>query len=147
MTDDFDEIEAALQRQEEAMALLERLRMAEPSGNKRPESPGGGRRDFRRWPAPEGLTVDLHDGSVWRKADCADIGIGGARLAAIPEWLKGPVPARLKTAVAPSVLVLMDVMWRDAKAGGVKFEFGDPEERDEWTAALIDALLARYSLA
>jgi hypothetical protein len=42
-------------------------------------------------------------------------------------------------------------MWRegggnDVKAG-LRFEFQDDEERDQWSGGLIDALLARHALA
>ena len=144
-----DDIEAALRRQDEAMLLLERLRLAEPAGPKSGDNaPGGGRRDFRRWPAPEGVAVDLHDGSVWQPAQFNDLGIGGVRLSAVPAWLDGPVPVRLHGVTGPAVLTLGDTMWRDDKTGaaGLRFEFSDPEEHDLWTAILIDALLARYAL-
>ncbi len=146
MADELDDIEAALQRQDDAMVLLERLRLAEPAAPAAAPIPGGGRRDFRRWPTPDGVTLELHNGERWRPTLCGDIGIGGARLTMVPTWLQGPAPARLKTAASLAVLVLADLVWRDGDAGGIKFEFGDPEERDEWTASLIDALLARYSL-
>ncbi len=141
-------VEAALRRQDEAMMLLERLRLAEPAGARSQESAGGGRRDFRRWPAPEGVTVEMHDGSVWQPAPSSDLGIGGVRLSAVPAWLDGPVPVRLRGRSGPAVLTLGDLMWRDGKTGaaGLRFEFSDPEEHDLWTAILIDALLARYAL-
>ena len=147
--DDITEgdIEAALRRQDEAMLLLERLRLAEPAGPASGDAAGGGRRDFRRWPAPEGVTVEMHDGRAWQPAPSSDLGIGGVRLSAVPSWLDGPVPVRLRGS-GPSVLTLGDVMWRDEKTGaaGLRFEFSDPEEHDLWTAILIDALLARYAL-
>lgn len=146
MPEDFDEIEEALRRQDEAMALLERLRLAEPMAKAKSDPAGGGRRDFRRWPAPEGVTLELHDGVKWQRADVADLGIGGARLTRLPDWLNGPVPARLRSGPSEAVLVLADIMWRDGAGGGLRFEFGDNEERDQWTATLIDALLARYAL-
>ncbi len=67
----------------------------------------------------------------------------------VPAWLEGPAPARLKGAASDAVLILADLMWRDSKTGaaGLRFEFQDGEERDHWTALLIDALLARYALA
>ena len=147
MPDDFDDIEAALLRQDEAMALLERLRLAEPAVKDKAGPGGGGRRDFRRWPAPAGVTLDLHDGTKWQRAEVADLGIGGARLTRLPVWMDGPAPARLRGGQTAPVLVLADIMWRDGAGGGVRFEFGDTEERDQWTATLIDALLARYALA
>lgn len=149
MTEDFDEtdIEEALRRQDEAMALLERLRLAEPVTKAKADPAGGGRRDFRRWPAPEGVTLELHNGTRWERTEAADLGIGGVRLERVPAWLQGPVPARLTSGTTPAVLALTDIMWRDGAGGGLRFEFGDTEERDQWTATLIDALLARYALA
>lgn len=149
MADEFDDadIERALLRQDEAMALLERLRLAEPLAKVKPDPAGGGRRDFRRWPAPAGVTLDLHNGTQWRRADVADLGIGGARLTQLPSWMDGPAPARLGSDQNPAIFVLADIMWRDGAGGGLRFEFGDTEERDQWTATLIDALLARYALA
>lgn len=143
-----EDIERLLMKQDEALALLERLRIAEPTGAKEQTDAGGGRRDFRRWPAPEGVTVEMHDGEGWQAAAFSDLGIGGARLTAVPDWLDGPVPVRLRGASAPATLAMGDVMWRDAATGaaGLRFEFQDPEERDNWTALLIDALLARYAL-
>ncbi len=130
------------------MALLERLRAEEPFLPPQGEHTGGGRRDFRRWPTPEGVTLELHDGLRWHKTDCIDLGIGGARLSRLPSWVKGPAPARLKAPAMASVLVLADVMWHDAPAGqaGLRFEFYDEEERDQWSGGLIDALLARHAL-
>ncbi len=141
------DVEDALRRQDEALALLERLRMAEPAVV--PAAyPGSGRREARRWTAPKSVTVELHDGLTWRAVTCSDLGIGGARLTAVPAWLVGTAPMRLRGASGPSVLGLADLVWRDAKMGlaGLQFEFGDPEERDQWTVVLIDALLARYAL-
>ncbi len=142
------DVEAALRRQDEAMLLLERLRLVEPAGAKSEEAVGGGRRDFRRWPAPEGVTVEMHDGSAWQPAPSSDLGVGGVRLSAVPAWLDGPVPVRLRGVSGPAVLTLGDLMWRDEKTGaaGLRFEFSDPEEHDLWTAILIDALLVRYAL-
>ena len=142
------DVEAALRRQDDAMMLLERLRLAEPALPNRGDSAGGGRRDFRRWPAPEGVNVELHDGIEWWPALFIDLGIGGVRLSAIPGWLDGPVPVRLRGVSGPAVLTLGDLMWRDDATGaaGLRFEFSDPEEHDLWTAILIDALLARYAL-
>lgn len=143
-----DDVEAALRRQDEAMLLLERLRLTEPAGAKSEEASGGGRRDFRRWPAPEGVTVEMHDGNAWQPAPSSDLGVGGVRLTTVPSWLDGPVPVRLRGVSGPAVLTLGDLMWRDEKTGaaGLRFEFSDPEEHDLWTAILIDALLARYAL-
>ena len=143
-----DEVEAALRRQDDAMLLLERLRLSEPAGPKSADTLGGGRRDFRRWPAPAGITVELHDGGGWQPAASSDLGVGGARLTTVPAWLDGPVPVRLRGVSGPAVLTLGDLMWRDGPTGaaGLRFEFSDPEEHDLWTAILIDALLARYAL-
>lgn len=141
------EIETTLRRQDEALALLERLRISEPNRMQASEALGGGRRDFRRWPAPEGITVEMHDGSGWQPASSSDLGIGGARLTVLPAWLDGPVPVRLRGESGLAVLTLGDLMWRDgAGGGGLRFEFSDAEEHDRWTAILIDALLARYAL-
>ncbi len=149
MAEEFDDpdIERALMRQDESMALLERLRLAEPLAKAKRDPAGGGRRDFRRWPMPAGVSLSLHDGTNWQRAYVADLGIGGARLTHLPPWMDGPAPARLASAQAPPILVLADIMWRDGAGGGLRFEFGDSEERDQWTATLIDALLARYALA
>jgi hypothetical protein len=147
--DSEDEIEETLRRQDEALALLERLRIAEPGVAAPSDHLGGGRRDFRRWPAPEGISVEMHDGSGWQTALFNDLGIGGTRLSVVPTWLLGPVPVRLKSSAGPAVLALGDLMWRDGPTGaaGLRFEFSDAEEHDQWTAMLIDALLARYALA
>lgn len=147
MSEDL-EIEEALRKQDEALALLERLRIAESGSATQESHPGGGRRDFRRWPAPEGVTVEMHDGDGWQEAAASDLGIGGVRVTTLPAWLDGPVPVRMKSTSGPAILALADLMWRDGKTGaaGLRFEFQDPEERDLWTAALIDALLAQYAL-
>lgn len=145
-----DEVEEALRLQDEALALLERLREREPRAPVVAEAPGGGRRDFRRWPTPPGVSVELHDGRQWHPLDCRDMGVGGARVTSLPAWVKGPAPARLK---APglgggAILTLADVMWRDPAEdrAGLRFDFMDPEERDLWSGALIDALLATQAL-
>ena len=150
---DDSAVEAALRRQDDAMRLLDRLRLAEPVPKSSGDAPGrdtvsGGRRDFRRWPAPEGIIVELHDGSAWQPAAFNDLGIGGVRLSVVPAWLDGPAPVRLRGVSGPAVLTLGDLMWRDDHTGaaGLRFEFSDPEEHDLWTAILIDALLARYAL-
>jgi len=147
--EDDDEIEDILHRQDEAMQLLERLRAEEPLGGRRGSGTDQeGRRDFRRWPTPEGVTLEFHDGLKYHRADVDDIGVGGARLHTLPGWLKGPAAARLKAlSMACGALVLADVMWRDKQGGaGVRFEFLDNEDRDLWAGGLIDALLARYAL-
>jgi hypothetical protein len=143
-----EDVEEALRRQDEALALLEQLRVRESASAQTSENSGGGRRDFRRWPAPKGITAETHDGTRWQPAQCSDFGIGGARLSAIPTWLNGPVPVRLKGTTGTAVLALGDLMWRDGAndAAGLRLEFQDTEERDLWTATLIDALLARYAL-
>lgn len=143
-----EEIEEALRRQDEALMLLERLRIAEPSAPPAGDLPGGGRREARRWPAPEGATVELHDGERWQAIPASDLGIGGVRVTSVPAWLQGPAPARLKGPTGDAVLALADLMWREGATGaaGLRFEFSDGEERDGWTAILIDALLARYAL-
>ena len=148
LTDAENDLDAALRKQDEALALLERLRLSEPSLPKSADASGGGRRDFRRWPAPAGVTVELHDGGGWQAVVSSDLGIGGARLAPVPAWLDGPVPVRLRGVAGPAVLTLGDLMWRDAATGsaGLRFEFADAEDHDLWTALLIDALLARYAL-
>lgn len=142
------DIDEYLRRQDDAMALLERLRIEEPSIPKMPEHLGGGRRQFRRWPMPPGVTIELHDGNGWQPVNCSDMGIGGARLDNPPHWINGPTPARLKAPNVQAILVLSDVVWRDAESStaGLSFDFLDQEERDLWAAALIDALLSRYAL-
>jgi hypothetical protein len=145
-TEEMD-VEEILRRQDEAMALLERLRRAEPATPPDPH-PGGGRREGRRWTAPKSLSVELHDGLAWRAVTCSDLGVGGARMTTLPVWLDGSAPVRLKGQSGPAVLGLADLMWRDARTGtaGLQFEFTDAEERDRWTTLLIDSLLARYAL-
>lgn len=145
----MDDVEETLRRQEESLALLERLRIAEPAAPlKERDSGPRGRRDFRRWPAPEGVTLELHNGSRWQPVQATDVGIGGARVVHLPAWMLGPAPARLKAPTGFAILVLADVMWKDAKAdaSGLRFEFMDTDERDQWADSLLDALLARYSV-
>ena len=147
--EDFDEdIEQALRREDEALALLDRLRIAEPPVPASAGPVGGGRREGRRWPAPEGVTLELHDGERWQPVPVSDLGIGGVRVPALPAWLAGPAPARLRGAAGYAILALADLMWRDSATGaaGLRFQFQDTEERDQWTGILIDALLARYAL-
>ncbi len=143
-----DDVEDALRRQEEALSLLERLRIAVPASSKAAGGEARGRRAFGRWPAPEGVSLELHDGAEWQTAPILDMGIGGSRLPSVPAWMVGPVPARLKAPSCEGILVLADIMWRDKKsgAGGLRFEFLGTEERDEWADSLLDALLARYSV-
>lgn len=143
-----DDVEDALRRQEEALALLERLRIAMPAPKAQSGEAARGRRDFRRWPTPDGVSLALHDGMQWHDAPILDMGIGGSRLPSVPAWMLGPAPARLQAPSCAGILVLADVMWRDKKAGsgGLRFEFLSTEERDEWADSLLDALLARYSV-
>jgi hypothetical protein len=144
-----DDVEEALRLQDEALTLLDRLRSEEPFQQPKGELIGGGRRDFRRWPTPPGVSVEMHDGLRYQPIHCSDMGVGGARITDLPAWVKGPVPARLKApGLGSAVIVLADVMWKDGKDGkaGLRFEFEDAEERDQWSGALIDALLARHAL-
>ncbi|GAB4466836.1 MAG: hypothetical protein OHK0029_38430 [Armatimonadaceae bacterium] len=141
------EVMEALDRQDAALELLERLRAEEPLAKTR-SAAGGGRRDFRRWPTPPNVTLEAHDGKHWSRLSCMDMGVGGARLERLPTWFSGPTPVRLKAPGVTGVLVLADIMWRDREGkAGVRFEFHDEEERDLWSGALIDALLARHALA
>ena len=144
----LDEVEAILKRQDEAMELLERLRYDERRETQPiPQGPDT-RRGFRRWPAPDSVTMELHDGDRWLPVTCTDMGVGGAKVTGFPGWAEGPTPARLKAAPAAAVLVLTDVMWQDraTATAGLHFEFFDNEERDLWAGSLIDALLAAYSV-
>ena len=143
-----DDVEEILRLQDEAMALLSRLRTQEPWQRPREDHGGGGRRDFRRWPVPPGVSLQIHSGLAWESADCMDMGVGGARLGQLPAWVKGPVPARLQSGDTPAVLVLADVMWKEKNGpkAGLRFEFQDEDERDHWGGELIDALLAAHSL-
>lgn len=147
-TDVEADVEAILNRQDEAMALLERLRLAEPIGARRGAEAGGGRREGRRWPLPDGVTLELHDGIRWHTADCLDLGIGGGRVRHLPDWANGPTPVRLKAGRLGSVLALSDVMWHDShsETSGLRFEFLGGEEREGWAGLLVDSLLARYSV-
>jgi hypothetical protein len=141
------DIEEIFRRQDEAMALLERLRACEPTAGSPLPPPGGGRRHFRRWPMPPGVTIELHDGVAWHVVECTDMGVGGARVNGLPAWMIGPTPARLKAGDAPAVLVLSDIMWRDGmKAAGLGFDFLGRDEHELWATSLIDALLAQHSL-
>ena len=142
-----EEVEAVLQRQDTALALLTALWAAEPFRRKVTDTKGQQRREFRRWPIPDGVTLELHDGFSWRIANVQDMGVGGARLRQLPEFADGPTPARLKTLSAQPVLVLCDVMWKDNDGrAGVRFEFRDEDERDAWSGELIDALLASHAV-
>ena len=148
-TDIPDDVEEILRRQDEALALLARLREAEPYRQPRLDTTGQKRREFRRWPTPEGVKIEFHDGTAWKHIECQDMGIGGARLH-WPEKINAPCPARLTTPSTPTCVVLVDVMWRDTqgKGGltGIRFEFQDEDERDGWSGGLIDALLARHAV-
>ena len=142
-----DDVEEALRRQDEALSLLARLREEEPYRRPRIDTEGKRRREFRRWPTPDGVEIELHDGARWRRLACADMGIGGARMP-WPVDLQAPIPARLTTPSSPAALVLVDIMWRDSKSAdaGIRFEFQDEDERDAWSGGLIDALLARHAV-
>lgn len=143
------DIEEILRRQDEALELLERLRAAEPFASLEPPHLGGGRRDFRRWPTPRDVTLELHNGLEWRDVRPLDMGVGGVRLTEAPSWVQGPVPVRLTApGLGCAVIALADIMWKDPKDGkaGLRFEFQDDEEREQWSGALIDALLAEHAL-
>ena len=143
-----DDVEAILRRQDEAMALLERLRTAEPFRRPRADQQGAKRREFRRWPLPQGVSLELHDSAGWKPADVMDMGVGGARLNKLPIFADGPTPARLKSPSSQAVLVLCDVMWKDKDGrAGIRFEFRDEDERDNWSGGLIDALLTRHAVS
>lgn len=143
-----DDVEEILRRQDEALALLGRLRAAEPFRRPRPDTLGPRRREFRRWPIPEGVSLELHDQEQWQRAPVLDMGVGGARLAGLPEFADGPTPGRLKAPSSQAVLVLCDVMWKDTDGrAGLRFEFLDEDERESWSGGLIDALLARHAVS
>jgi hypothetical protein len=142
------DVEEILQRQDEALSLLDRLRNEEPYQKPKADGLGARRREFRRWPLPEGVSLELHDGTKWRVADVLDMGVGGARLNSLAKFADGPTPARLKAPMAPAVLVLCDVMWKDQNGrAGVRFEFRDDEEREIWSGGMIDALLTRHAVS
>ncbi len=145
---DLEEVEAILKRQDVAMDLVERLRAEESRVSPISQDEQNTRREFRRWPAPDSVTLELHDGGRWTSVECTDMGVGGAKLKGFPAWAEGPTPARLKAGPAHPVLVLADVMWQDRATGiaGLRFEFFDNEERDRWAGSLIDALLAAFSV-
>ena len=151
MSDIPEDVQAALKRQDEALMLLDKLRQKEPFRSHL-EKEGGkseGKREFRRWPCPKGVTLELHDGKKWHDIPLNDLGIGGTRVPNLPEWAVGPTPARLKAPlVKQGVLLLSDVMWKDKKGGGagLRFEFMDASERDYWAEGLIDALLVAVSV-
>ena len=117
-----------------------------PSPRRR--SPGGGRREARRWTAPKSVTVELHDGPVWH-GDVQRLWHRRRALTAVPAWLQGPAPVRAARRVRSghSGLGGPDVAGRQERARRASSSsFSDPEERDQWTVVLIDALLARYAL-
>ncbi|MFY7951482.1 MAG: PilZ domain-containing protein [Armatimonadaceae bacterium] len=142
------EVDEALRRQDEALAQLEKLRATSRLRKKRADQSGGKRRQSRRWPVPEGIVVELFDGDRWATVPVVDIGVGGVRVATLPNWMIGPAPCRLSSPTVEGIIVLCDVMWRtgDATLAGLRFEFDDADERDTWTEGLIDALLARFSV-
>jgi PilZ domain len=143
-----DDVEAILRRQDEAMGLLERLRLSEPFRRPKTDQLGARRREFRRWPLPEGTSLELHNSQGWELADVMDMGVGGARLNTLPKFADGPTPARLKSPTSQAVLVLCDVMWKDKDGrAGIRFEFRDEDERENWSGGLIDALLARHAVS
>lgn len=141
-----EEVAEALRLQDEAMLLLDRLRIEEPYRRKKTDAAGDRRRTFRRWPAPDGVSVEVHNGEKWCAVAIRDIGVGGAFCETLPSWMEGPAPVRLKAPSVSGILGLADIMWRDGESGGVRFDFLDPEERQVWSDALIDALLARHAL-
>lgn len=149
MDSEMEDIEAILERQEKAMNLLERLRMEEPIRIGGADLGGGGRRDFRRWPTPDSVQTEWHDGTRWQPVSCLDIGIAGGRFREWPQEAETPVPMRLRRDNTTVALILADMMWRDMQEGlaGMRFEFVDNEARDHWAVNLIDALLAQYALA
>lgn len=143
-----EDVEAILRRQDEALALLDRLRNEEPFRRPHADSQGARRREFRRWPMPEGVSLELYDGESWQRAPVLDMGVGGARLVSLPLFADGPTPGRLKSPSSESILVLCDVMWKDSDGhAGLRFEFRDEDERESWSGGLIDALLARHALS
>jgi hypothetical protein len=94
------------------------------------------------------VSLELHDSAGWKPADVMDMGVGGARLNKLPSFADGPTPARLKSPSSQAVLVLCDVMWKDNDGrAGIRFEFRDEDERDNWSGGLIDALLARHAVS
>ena len=145
------DLERALARQEEALALLERLRASDPlpltDGEADvpappPASPADPRRESGRQAMPGHARLELHDGKMWQIVPCDDIGTGGARASALPEWAAGPTPARLHTSPPsrPAALCLSDIMWRDTAQGtaGLRFEFLSTEEQELWADILRD---------
>jgi hypothetical protein len=143
-----EDVEAALVRQDEALALLEHLRQKEPFrlDPHKTKNKQDGKRVFRRWPCPKGVTLELHDGKTWHDVPLNDLGIGGTRVPHLPEWGFGPTPGRLKAPLVEGILILSDVMWKDGEGAGLRFEFLDTAERDYWAEGLIDALLVASSV-
>lgn len=148
MQDLDPEIEEALRLQDEALILLDRLRASSTFRRKRTDHGDQKRRNFRRWPVPPGVVVELHDGNAWHGVTVLDLGVGGVRVDQLPGWMKGPTPCRLSTPSVEGIIVLSDIMWRTGpQAGaGIRFEFDDPEEREAWQDGLIDALLATHAV-
>jgi PilZ domain len=149
ITDIPEDVEEALRRQDEALALLDSLRQREPF--RLPfsqENKQEGKREFRRWPCPDTVTLELHDGKKWQVIPMKDLGIGGTRVPDLPEWAVGPTPGRLRAPQVEGVLILSDVMWKDKEGtgAGLRFEFMDVQERDFWSGGLIDALLTATSV-
>ena len=144
-----DTVALILHQRDRASLLLERLRVDTPLSPRRNRILGGGRREFRRWPTPDGVMLELHDGSVWHPVDVLDCGVPGVRVAGLPAFVgDGPGVIRLTTPDEGAILVLADVMWRDpiAETAGLFFEFDDEEDREAWYEGLIGALLARHAL-
>lgn len=143
-----EDVEAILRRQDEALALLQRLRAEEPFVRPSSDRKGARRREYRRWPLPEGVSLELHDGESWQSAPVQDMGVGGTRLSHLPVFADGPTPGRLKTPSSQTVIVLCDVMWKDSDGrAGLRFEFLDEDERENWSGGLIDALLVRHAVS
>jgi len=142
------EVEEALRLQDEALVLLERLRAASTFRRHRTDHGDQKRRNFRRWPIPPGVAIELHDGNAWQAVHVLDLGVGGARVDRLPDWMRGPAPCRLNTPSVDGIVVLADIMWRTGpQAGaGIRFEFDDAEEREAWQDGLIDALLATHAV-
>lgn len=141
------DVERLLARQENALALLERLREADPLPLTDEEiapsvlaTNADPRRETARAILPPHVRLDLHDGRAWQAVPCDDIGVGGAHVSALPEWAAGPTPARLLATPpsSPAPLCLADIMWRDAAQGtaGLRFEFLSVEEQTLWAACL-----------
>ena len=147
--DEIDpDVDEALRLQDEALSQLEKLRSGSTLRRRNADRSGGKRRQFRRWPAPEGIRFELYDGTRWEAVTVADIGVGGVRVLSLPIWMIGPAPCRLSTPTVEGIIALSDVTWRtrNSSEAGIRFEFDDADERELWTEGLIDALLARFSV-